>query len=116
MRRLPPPLPHLRTESSWRRTHCRTQSLFSLTGHGLGGGRRIRRTATGWCEPDVVLARGARRRGDFASATKSPGIQITERGRMRRPVEGDGALGVVLDGNIVIARRHGSPPSSSPVS
>jgi hypothetical protein len=59
-----------------------------------------------WSQDGSLVARC---KGDFTSVTSSQGIQFPNVDGCAPAWRGDGALGVVLDGNIVIARRHGSP-------
>ena len=47
--------------------------------------------------------------GDFTSVRSSEGVQFPNVDGCAPAWRGDGALSVVLDGNLVIARRHGSP-------
>ena len=59
-----------------------------------------------WSEDGSLVARC---NGDFTSVRSSEGVQFPNVDGCAPAWRGDGALSVVLDGNIVIARRHGSP-------
>ncbi len=59
-----------------------------------------------WSQDGSLVARC---KGDFTSVTSSQGIRFPNVDGCAPAWRTDGALSVVLDGNIVIARRHGSP-------
>lgn len=59
-----------------------------------------------WSQDGSLVARC---KGDFTSVTSSQGLQFPNVDGCAPAWREDGALSVVLDGNIVIARRHGSP-------
>ena len=59
-----------------------------------------------WSQDGSLVARC---RGDFTSVRSSQGIQFPNVDGCAPAWRADGALSVVLDGNIVIARRHGRP-------
>jgi len=59
-----------------------------------------------WSQDGSLVARC---KGDFTSVTTSQGLQFPNVDGCAPAWREDGALSVVLDGNIVIARRHGSP-------
>jgi hypothetical protein len=52
---------------------------------------------------------GARCKGDFTSVTSSEGVQFPNVQGCAPAWRTDGALSVIRDGDIVIARRHGAP-------
>jgi len=59
-----------------------------------------------WSQDGSLVARC---KGDFTSVTSSQGLQFPNVDGCAPAWREDGALSVVLDGNIVVARRHGSP-------
>jgi hypothetical protein len=59
-----------------------------------------------WSQDGSIVARC---RGDFTAVTSSDGIQFPNVDGCAPAWRGDGALSVVRDGNIVIARRRGAP-------
>jgi hypothetical protein len=59
-----------------------------------------------WSQDGSLAARCS---GDFTAVRSSEGVQFPNVDGCAPAWRGDGALSVVLDGNLVIARRHGSP-------
>lgn len=59
-----------------------------------------------WSQDGSLVARCT---GDFTSVQSSEGVQFPNVDGCAPAWRGDGALSVVLDGNLVIARRHGNP-------
>jgi hypothetical protein len=59
-----------------------------------------------WSQDGSLVARCT---DDFTSVRSSEGVQFPNVNGCAPAWRGDGALSVVLDGNIVIARRHGNP-------
>jgi hypothetical protein len=59
-----------------------------------------------WSQDGSLVARC---KGDFTSVRSSDGIQFPNVDGCAPAWREDGALSVILDGNIVIARRHGRP-------
>lgn len=59
-----------------------------------------------WSQDGSLVARC---KGDFTSMTSSDGIRFPNVDGCAPAWRADGALSVILDGSIVIARRHGDP-------
>jgi len=59
-----------------------------------------------WSQDGSLVARCT---GDFTSVRSSEGVQFPNVAGCAPGWRADGALSVVLDGNVVIARRHGRP-------
>lgn len=59
-----------------------------------------------WSQDGSLAARCT---GDFTSVRSSEGVQFPNVNGCAPAWRGDGGLSVVLDGNLVVARRHGSP-------
>lgn len=59
-----------------------------------------------WSQDGSLVARC---RGDFTSVRSTEGVQFPNVAGCAPGWRADGALSVVLDGNVVIARRHGRP-------